>query len=209
MPDDPPLPVAKPALPAAARTELIGAEALWLEFLPLAPIASSSAPPAPSVAPVARNEEPPLPVPAPKPAVAAADEMALLILEVQTSTPARGALPAEALPFSDPVVLPVTVDGGAAKAVRFEVPRIGNMTIVPSLELLGLPPANAYDARISAPHDLRLTPSPGIDAVVQLGMLTLDARLNQPLRTPDTKSAPDTRYLGDRSNFGVDMKLKF
>ncbi|MFI4987315.1 MAG: hypothetical protein ACHQF3_07725 [Alphaproteobacteria bacterium] len=210
MPDDVPLPLAKPALPEPTRTALIGAETLQLEFLPLPRTARASAP-AEVVPFMVRSAAASAPAPARTPPVQTADAVALLSLELHPSAPSAMTIAsrAEALPFSDPLILPVTVDGGAGKGLRFEVPRIGNMTIVPSLQVLGLPPVNASDVRISAPHDPRFNPSPGLDAVVDLGQLTLDARLIQPLRAADTRGAPDTRYLGDRGNIGVDMKLKF
>ncbi|HKO06663.1 MAG TPA: hypothetical protein VJ487_03035 [Alphaproteobacteria bacterium] len=230
-PDDPPLPVFKPAMPPV----LAAAEMLRLEFLPLGPSPSSVGltakgatlvvVPAPTPAAEAAPSvvDPPIPVPKPDEAVAsAASEMLRVELlppltsgvplaEVEAS--AAAGTPSAAQPFSAP---PPTSSFSysvsysvASNALRLAVPQSGEVSIVPSFALIGLDVADPNLIRMSAPHEPRIAPAPGIGAMMQLGDITLDAKFNQPLRAVESRSAPDTRLLEDRSNFGVDMRLKF
>lgn len=188
--------------------------------------------PAAEVAPYAAD----LPVPVPKPALASATALAPAAVAAAAESDGVGSdairvepllpytigkslasieasaaagSPLDSSPFAPPPVTSSLSVNVASNALHFQLPSAGNLTIMPSLALLGLPAADPNLVRMSAPHDPRLTPTPGIDAVMQFGDMTLDAKLNQPLRTVETKLTPDTRTLPDRSNFGVDMKFKF
>lgn len=240
-PDEPPIPVMKPAtLPVLA-----GAEMLRLEILLLAnaqPVVRSpdgtatlAIEPAPR-AEVAIAESAPiavdLPIPVPKPNVdpkpslastsagtdgAPAETLHVELLSPKFSGSALAAIeasaaaggPSQAAPFAAPPLTTEIALGLDSTALRFAIAKSGDLALVPSLQVVGLPSADPNLVRMSAPHDPRITPAPGINAVMTLGDVTLDARVNQPLRAVETKTSPDTRPLADRSNFGVDMKLKF
>ncbi len=229
-PDDPPIPVFKPEMPRV----LAAAELLRLEFLPLLPSPSFAGPaakvatlavvpaPTPAAEAAPSASEPPLPVPKPGEAVASTASTASEMLRVELLPPlasgvslaaleaaAAAGTPSDGQPFAAPPLTSSFSLSVASNAFRFAVPQSGDVSIVPSLELVGLPAADPNLIRMSAPHEPRLTPAPGIGAVMQLGDITLDAKFNQPLRAVETKSSPDTRMLEDRSNFGVDMKVKF
>ena len=244
-PDEPPIPVEKPAHAPA----LAGAESLRLEVLLLAaslPATTSGTAalasadgaaatvvletPAQAEAHNAPKADPeivsPLPVPKPRTVALASlandgatsphslrveliapPSLAASLAAAEASAGSGG--PSERSPFAAPPLttsIAVSVD---SNAFRFALPRAGDLMIVPSLEMVGLPSADPNLVRMAAPHDPRLTPTPGLDAVMSLGDVTLDAKVNQPLRAVETKTSPDTRPLADRSNFGVDMKLKF
>ncbi|MFI5023337.1 MAG: hypothetical protein ACHQRJ_17025 [Alphaproteobacteria bacterium] len=226
-PDDPPLPVFKPAMPPV----LAAAEMLRLEFLPLLPSPSSvgltakSATlvvvPAPTSAAEAAPSvlDPPIPVPKPGETVAAA---ASEMLRVELLPPLTSGLPLAAVeasaaagppsaaqPFAAPPLTSSFSYSVASNALRLAVPQSGDMSIVPSFALIGLDVADPNLIRMSAPHESRIAPAPGIGAMMQLGDITLDAKFNQPLRAVESRSSPDTRLLEDRSNFGVDLRLQF
>jgi hypothetical protein len=226
-PDDPPIPVFKPAMPRL----LASAEMLRLEFLPILPSPYFAGPAAkvatlaivpdraPAAEAAASTAAPPLPVPKPGEADGAATSEMLRVellpplasgvsLAAIEASAAAGT-PSDGQPFSAPPVTSSFSLNVASNAFRFPLPQSGDVSIVPSLELVGLPAADPNLIRMSAPHEPRLTPAPGIGAMMQLGDITLDAKFNQPLRAVETRSAPDTRMLEDRSNFGVDMKVKF
>lgn len=226
-PDDPPIPVFKPAMPRV----LASAEMLRLEFLPLLPSTSSANPtakvatlavvpdPAPAAEAAASTSAPPIPVPKPGEADAAATSE---MLRVELLPPLASGLPLAAIeasaaagspsaakPFSAPSVTSSFSYSVASNAFRLAVPQSGEVSLVPSFALVGMDAADPNLIRMSAPHEPRITPTPGIGAMMQLGDITLDAKVNQPLRAVESKTAPDTRLLEDRSNFGVDMKLQF
>ena len=226
-PDDPPIPVFKPAMPRV----LAAAEMLRLEFLPLSPSASSAKPaakpatlavvpdPAPAAEAAASTRALPTPVVKPGEADAAATSE---MLRVELLPPLTSGLPLAAIeasaaagapsavqPFSAPSLTSSFSYSVASNAFRLAVPQSGEVSLVPSFALVGLDVADPNLIRMSAPHEARIAPAPGIGAMMQLGDITLDAKINQPLRAVESKSAPDTRLLEDRSNFGVDMKLQF
>jgi hypothetical protein len=234
-PDEPPIPVMKPT----TAPVLAGAEMLRLEILLLAsarPVVRSAdgtatlaIEPAP-VAEVAIAESASravdLPIPVPKPSLTRVsadldaapaqnfhvDMLSLKFLgnslaAIEASAASAG--PSQASPFAPPPLTTEIALGLDSTALRFALSKTGDLALVPSLQVVGLPSADPNLVRMSAPHEPRITPTPGLDAVMTLGDVTLDARVNQPLRAIETKTSPDTRPLADRSNFGVDMKLKF
>ena len=226
-PDDPPIPVLKPAMPRV----LAAAEMLRLEFLPLLPSSSTRGPtakvatlavvpdPAPAAEAAPSAAATPIPVPKPGEADAAATSE---MLRVELLSPLPSGLPLAAIeasaaagppsaaqPFSAPSITSSFSYSVASNAFRLAVPQSGEVSLVPSFALVGLDAADPNLIRMSAPHEPRITPTPGIGAMMQLGDITLDAKINQPLRAVESKTAPDTRLLEDRSNFGVDMKLQF
>ena len=240
-PDEPPIPVMKPA----TAPVLAGAEMLRLEILLLAsaqpavrspdgtatlaiePAALADARIAES-APVAVDLPIPVPKPSaePKPTLAGTspgmDAAPAETFHVELLSPkflgnslaaieasAASGSPSQATPFAPPPLTTEIALGLDSTALRFAIAKSGDLALIPSLQVVGLPSADPNLVRMSAPHDPRITPSPGINAVMTLGDVTFDARVNQPLRAVETKTSPDTRPLADRSNFGVDMKLKF
>jgi len=86
----------------------------------------------------------------------------------------------------------------------------GNLTLAPTLNFGAATPASPYDPRISAPASQRLNPTPGLDASMDLGNVTLDTVLSRPLnRNVDNPVAATGQPAAIRPNMGVDLKLKF
>ena len=145
--------------------------------------------------------------PSPRVELLPPSSLATSLAAIEASAASGG--PSQSSVFAPPPLTTNIVVSLDSNAFRFALPKAGDMSFVPSLEMVGLPPVDPNLVRMSAPHDPRVTPTPGLDATMSFGDVTLDAKVNQPLRAVETKTSPDTRPLADRSNFGVDMKLKF
>jgi hypothetical protein len=86
----------------------------------------------------------------------------------------------------------------------------GNVTFAPTLNFGAATAASPYDPRIAAPQAQHLNPTPGLNASMALGNVTVDTLLNRPLRAnADNLIAPDGKPAAAQPNMGVDLRLKF
>jgi hypothetical protein len=105
--------------------------------------------------------------------------------------------------------------GGAARqgdangALRVEIPALPKTTVSPSLRLDGNGTTNPNDIRVAPPRDQEFNPTPGLNATVDLGDMTLGTNLSQSLKGTGPRIGSDGRPTGDGTSVGVDMKMKF
>ncbi|HYB08745.1 MAG TPA: hypothetical protein VEJ16_03645 [Alphaproteobacteria bacterium] len=93
--------------------------------------------------------------------------------------------------------------------LRLEFPAGPKTTVTPTLRLDGNGTTNPNDIRVSPPRDQEFNPAPGLGASVDLGDVTVDANVSQPLKGSGPRIGPDGRVTSDGTNVGVDMKMRF
>ncbi len=127
-------------------------------------------------------------------------------------TPVLSELSEGATPELPPLPAVSTPSTAVAKAgdqpLRFAVPK-SNITLAPQLRLDGGISSNPLDVPGAPPQQPGLNPTPGLAATMDLGAVTLGTQLNRPLRTSDSRFAPDGRPISSQPNVGLDLKLKF
>jgi hypothetical protein len=153
----------------------------------------------------------PPPIPVPKPPI---------IGETTTPEAPRLTIPPVALPqapFADPASqLPLaaprtdqTAISDPNKPPQFVIHDAPTMTLVPSLRLDNSEPGNPHDVLVAPPQGQRFNPTPGLKATMDLGDLSVDTTVSQPLKGGDNRFTPDGRSTGERPKLGVDLKMKF
>ena len=179
----------------------------WLHRAPLI-IAVTACAAAGASAKTTFPADPPIPVPKPL-AVGVTRALELSPLpEADANYIALGSQP----PFSNDVLRGVPPAEERTNNIwRLDVPRLPDMTLAPWLRLNAPTTSNPNDIRIAPPQDQHFDPTPGLDATMDLGDVTLGTKLNQSLKGGGSapRIGPDGRLTTDSTNVGVDMKMKF
>ena|SRR5271167_4048527 len=112
-------------------------------------------------------------------------------------------------PLSDRFPGDTSGQGNASDPLRVKIPAFPKATVTPSLRFDGNGTTNPNDIRESPPRDQEFNPSPGLNAAIDLGDMTLGTNFSQSLKGSGPRIGADGRPTSDGTSVGVDMKMKF